>query len=206
MDSFQHRPPTGEISLYIHVPFCVRICPYCTFYHEPYRLADEQAYVEAVTREIRSALYSRTGRAALRTVYFGGGSPSRLAPESLRRLVESYTPCLVGKPDEIEQTIELNPEDVTADLLACLGEIGINRASLGIQSLESESQMWLGRCGPELNLRAIELVREGFANINLDLLVGIPGRTPGRLVGSLDQVMFFAPEHLSVYCLEAAGD
>ena len=205
------EPPQSSIfpaavSLYIHVPFCTRLCPYCTFYREPHQTALEQNYIEAVTREIRSELAGPNGRPVLRTVYIGGGSPSVLGRESLERLVESYASNLAGTSGEVEQTFELNPEDVIWERLKFLAERGINRASLGVQSLEAGTQRWLCRCDPEVNLRAIELTKKYFDNVNIDLLVGIPGRSAEKLAGSLDALLSLEPEHVSVYCLEVAGD
>ena len=205
------EPPQSSIfpeavSLYIHVPFCTRLCPYCTFYREPHRTAQEQNYIEAVTCEIRSGLAGPNDRPVLRTVYIGGGSPSVLGRESLERLFESYASNLAGKSREAEQTFELNPEDVIWERLEFLVERGINRASLGVQSLEAGTQRWLNRCDPEVNLRAIDLTKKYFDNVNIDLLVGIPGRSAEKLAGSLDALLSLEPEHVSVYCLEVAGD
>jgi oxygen-independent coproporphyrinogen-3 oxidase len=205
-ESLQYRSFAESVSLYVHVPFCTRLCPYCTFYREPHRAALEQKYIEAVTVEIGSELADLDDRRKLRTVYIGGGSPSVLKPESLDRLFGSFAGALGGHDGGAEQTFELNPEDVTGDGLEFLAGRGINRISLGIQSLEAGTQRWLGRCGPEVNIRAINLAREFFENINLDLLVGVPGRSIETLDVSLNTLLSFEPDHVSVYCLEVAED
>ena len=193
------------LSLYVHIPFCHRRCPYCSFYHERHSRDGEKTFVDAVVDEARRTLDSIPGVARLDTVYFGGGTPSVLAESSWSRIlkiVDEY----VSETEKTEFTCELNPEDVSEELLDYLSGAGVNRISLGIQSMDEVAQKVLARCPPETNRRAAKLVKDRFSNVSLDILLGVPNRRIGSLVSTLDELLASPPAHFSVYCLEPGGD
>jgi oxygen-independent coproporphyrinogen-3 oxidase len=193
------------LSLYVHIPFCHRRCPYCSFYHEQPVGDRESDFVDAVAGEARQTLESMAGGVRLHTVYFGGGTPSVLEESSWKRIFDTLRPYL-SSSDPTEITCELNPEDVTAGLLDLLAALGVNRVSLGVQTMDAKAQKVLGRCLPATNRRAIALVSERFSNVNFDILLGVPGRSAASLESTLDALTAHGPAHLSVYCLEPGGD
>jgi oxygen-independent coproporphyrinogen-3 oxidase len=194
----QERQPFA--SLYVHVPFCVRKCDYCDFYSVPPRAAsDLDDYLDAVALEL-----DRAPRAALRTIYIGGGTPTMLPPEALRRLLD-----LIRLSFDLsglsEFTVEANPGALDAARVDALLEAGVNRFSLGVQSMTPSTLKTLGRAqGPEDARSAVGLLRRrGLSNLCLDLIFGVPGQTLDSWLGDLRSVLRFAPEHLSVYGLSA---
>ncbi len=194
-----------SISLYVHVPFCRRRCPYCTFYHVSLPAEDElRRYADAVVHEFESAATEIGESFAIPSLFFGGGTPSLLDRRSLEQMVGAVRPCLSGEDAEI--TIEANPEDIDESMLLMLKEAGFNRLSLGVQSLVDRAQRELNRCNPWVNREAIGLAARHFSNMSFDLLLGIPGSTGEELEKTLSEVESFSPTHLSVYCLEPGGD
>ncbi|HEX5132141.1 MAG TPA: coproporphyrinogen-III oxidase family protein [Candidatus Krumholzibacteria bacterium] len=194
-----------SISLYIHIPFCTRRCSYCSFYHVPAGRSREDAFVDALTGEIGAALAAIGEPVALRTVFVGGGTPTVLDDAGWRRIVAAITPAFPpGGPEEF--TVEMNPEDVEPGRVKFLRGLGVNRASLGIQSMHPVGQKVLKRCEPAVNARAIEMVRHEFDNISFDVLLGVPRTTPADLRATLAELLDHEPRHLSVYGLEPGGD
>jgi len=193
------------LSLYVHIPFCHRRCPYCSFYHEQSFGEREAKFVDVLADEARRSFESMPGTVRLCTVYFGGGTPSVLRESSWTAIFGALHPY-ISDAETREVTCELNPEDVTADLLEFLDEIGFNRVSLGIQTMETASQRMLGRCPPTTNRRAAAMAMERFSNVNLDVLLGVPERSAKSLDHTLDDITALEPAHLSVYCLEPGGD
>jgi oxygen-independent coproporphyrinogen-3 oxidase len=187
---------SGATHLYVHVPFCASRCDYCDFVSLKGRPDQHERYVRALLAELE--LERELLGPELETVYLGGGTPSFLEPEALRRL-------LVGLPGAGELTVEANPETVTPGLAALLVEAGVNRVSLGAQSFQPRLLEVLGRrAGPDDVRRAVTTLREvGIDNISLDLLYGIPGQSRADLDADLDAALALAPEHLSCYELEA---
>jgi oxygen-independent coproporphyrinogen-3 oxidase len=193
------------ISLYIHVPFCTRRCSYCSFYHVPSQKPREEAFVDALVDEIAAAFADVREPFALRTVFVGGGTPTVLDDASWGRILDAVAPAFpAGGPEEF--TVEMNPEDVAPARVRFLRGLGVNRASLGIQSMHPVGQKVLKRCGPEVNARAIEIVRGAFDNVSFDVLLGVPKTTPADLAATLDALLAYEPRHLSVYGLEPGGD
>ncbi len=182
--------------LYVHIPFCASRCDYCDFVSHTGRRDQHGRYVDAVLRELE--LERDLLAPELETVYLGGGTPSYLEPEALRRLLE-------GLPGATELTVEANPETVTPRLAEALVEAGVNRISLGAQSFQPRLLEVLGRhAGPGDVRRAVETFRQaGVDNISLDLLYGIPEQGRGDLDADLAEALALAPEHLSCYELEA---
>jgi oxygen-independent coproporphyrinogen-3 oxidase len=184
--------------LYVHVPFCARKCLYCDF-ESVATLARIPDYLDAVEREAR-----RRAREvdAVDTVYVGGGTPSVLGPARLARLLETLLATFAIRPGA-EVTVELNPDDVTADLLAALEGAGVNRLSVGVQSFDDEALRALGRRHDAAGARrAIGLVRSrGFSNLSLDLMFGWRGQRAAAHRRDLVEALAFEPEHLSCYQL-----
>jgi oxygen-independent coproporphyrinogen-3 oxidase len=198
------NPQVKPLSLYIHVPFCTRRCSYCSFYHVDAVREREVQFVDALLGEIEAAM-PPAGEVSLRTIFVGGGTPTVLGTDSWRRVVGALAPWMpAGGPAEF--TVEMNPEDVTADMAAFLRELGVNRASLGIQSMHEVGQKVLKRCAPDVNARAIDMVMKQFDNVSFDVLLGVPKTTPPDLERTLLDLLAYQPRHLSVYGLEAGGD
>jgi oxygen-independent coproporphyrinogen-3 oxidase len=163
----------------------------------------ETPLVEGLIGEFGSAVADIAKPIRIPTVYLGGGTPSLLGCRSLNALLDRISPHLAPGPVEI--TLETNPEDVDEVLMKHLKEIGVNRLSLGVQSMSVRAQNVLKRCTPRVNERAVRVAKRYFQNINLDFLLGIPGRNARELEDSLLAIERFEPQHLSVYCLEPGG-
>ena len=183
--------------LYIHVPFCVRKCAYCDFYSLPERLDLLDAYVSAVLQEAESynGLF-------FHTLYLGGGTPSLLGDERLRRLVGGLR-CAVDLSDLVEATIEVNPESASVELLQAAMDVGINRVSIGVQSLSDRELERVGRV--HTVSEAIETIvrtrKIGFRNVSADVIVGLPGQEWATLRPTLETLTGLGINHLSLYCL-----
>ena len=179
--------------LYLHIPFCRSKCGYCDFCSGPVR-GLKADYLAALEGEVRA----RADAWSFSSVYVGGGTPSLLSPEELERLLGGL--CL--EPGA-EVSIESNPEDVTPESLASWRNLGINRVSVGIQSLNVPELRELDR-RPSVreSIRAMELLCAGWANWSVDLIVGMNGQTGETLRRTLVDVMRHDPPHLSLYALE----
>jgi len=192
--------------LYVHVPFCAAICSYCHFArtdrHGP---ADRVAYVDAVLAEFalrreRCALLTGGGR-RLGTAYLGGGTPSLLEPDLVERLVAGTVHELDPVPD-CEFTAEANPESLTLELATCWRDLGIDRVSLGVQSLAPEVLALLGRrCSPQAARRALRLAGRVFPRVSADWILA-PGVTAAGLREELAIAVDLGVEHVSFYILE----
>ena len=194
----------APLGIYLHIPFCVRKCLYCDFLSAP---ADEQTkteYVEALLAEIRAQapLYSDY---VVKTVFFGGGTPSLLPGKELFRIMECLRQNFSFAPEEEapEITMEANPGTLTADNLEWYRRAGINRLSIGLQSANDRELKALGRIHTwEEFLNSFKLAREaGFSNINVDLMSALPGQTPQAWMDTLKKTAALEPEHISAYSL-----
>jgi len=186
----------GVRHLYVHLPFCSHRCGYCDFVTVVGKPEQHGAYVDAVLLELR-----REGGALTdppETVFVGGGTPSFTEPDALRRLLTSL-------PRAAEVTVEANPETVTPEVAALLRECGVNRVSLGAQTFTPSLLAVLERVAdPDDVRRAVQTLRDAsFDNVSLDLVYGIPGQEPADLERDLAEALALAPEHLSLYELEA---
>ncbi|MGC8658656.1 MAG: radical SAM family heme chaperone HemW [Desulfomonilaceae bacterium] len=198
----------GPVGAYIHIPFCLSRCNYCAFVSYPFDPRMEDPYVEAVIREINSARTSPVFSENpfpkfLDTIYIGGGTPSVFDPRNIKRLIDttekSFEPV---KPLEI--TVEINPRTYTVDEFLKLREAGVNRISIGAQSLNEQELISMNRFHDGSDFRKIydDARSAGFDNISVDLLVGYPGQTLDSCVRSLKGIVELGPEHLSVYMFE----
>lgn len=190
-----------DLGIYVHIPFCARKCDYCDF-PSGVGTPDEQAYyIRVLKKEIRG--FEALGNLyQVRTLYFGGGTPSILDPSQLGRILEQLREQYEFLPDA-EITIECNPGTLTEEKLAAYRELGINRLSIGLQSANEEELAVLGRIHSyqefENNYRLARKL--GFDNINVDLMSGLPGQTMDSWKNTLEKVSALEPEHISAYSL-----
>jgi oxygen-independent coproporphyrinogen-3 oxidase len=194
-------PNDAPVGVYIHVPFCRHICPYCDF--NTYRGLDSliPRYVDALVRDITNG---GAGTAA-RTMYLGGGTPSLLTPEQIGRILAACREAFVVEPDA-EITLEANPNGVDAPWFAGVREAGVNRLSIGAQTFDRRGLRVLGRQHEASDvIAAVGAARAaGFENISLDLIFGWPGQTAEQWRRDLDTILSFPsgpPEHCSLYSL-----
>lgn len=188
-----------QLGIYIHIPFCRSKCPYCDFFS----LADDsaaQAYTEAVCAHLAQA--NLQGEYAADTLYFGGGTPSVLQGEQLAAMIGSAKAHFGAGIAEI--TIECNPSDVERAFLERVHQAGANRLSFGMQSAVESERRALGRRADRAQVaQAVRLAQEaGFANISLDVMLGIPGQTARSLHESLDFCTALGVQHISAYILK----
>jgi oxygen-independent coproporphyrinogen-3 oxidase len=195
---FSALPP---LSLYIHVPWCVRKCPYCDFNsHELRGEIPESTYVEALIADLDRALPLIWGRRVY-SVFFGGGTPSVLSAEAIDTVLSGVR-ARVPLASDAEITLEANPGTFETEKFAGFREAGVNRLSIGIQSFNPHHLKSLGRIHDENQaVRAIEIAREHFDNFNLDLMYALPGQTIDQCAADVQRALEYAPPHLSIYHL-----
>jgi oxygen-independent coproporphyrinogen-3 oxidase len=190
--------------LYFHVPFCARRCSYCDFAIAVRRETPTAAYVQAVVREWECWQGHPAWAAApeVGTVYFGGGTPSRLDPAGIERILERIAHDRVVSATA-EVTLEANPEDVTPSVAAAWRKAGVNRVSLGVQSFDPSVLRWMHRThSAEQVPPAVESLRQaGVADISLDLIFGLPASLDRDWERDLTLALALEPEHLSLYGL-----
>lgn len=189
--------------IYLHIPFCVRKCGYCDFYSEDGKREELPSFLAALHREITLRSDGPfTCVETVETVFFGGGTPSLLKPETIKNLLELIRRTFKLVADA-EISIEVNPGTITADSLRGYRDAGVNRISLGMQSFSDADLAMLGRLHSSEDGRlAARAAREaGFQNLGLDLIFGIPGQTMDCWETTLRTALSFAPEHLSAYAL-----
>jgi oxygen-independent coproporphyrinogen III oxidase len=193
---------TSSLGLYVHIPFCERKCAYCHFAIDPRRPDEErhERYLRALLAEMRAA---PPGTAD--TLYFGGGTPSLLAPGRIRRIVDLARERF-SLPPGSEITLEANPRDLGVEALRELRAIGVDRLSLGVQSLDDGVLAEMGRRHTAAEaLAAIDDARAaGFENLSVDLILGWPGESEERWMRGLTEVVRARPDHVSLYLLEVA--
>jgi oxygen-independent coproporphyrinogen-3 oxidase len=191
----------SALGLYVHIPFCPQICPYCAFASLTGGEDQYERYVEAVCTELRAVSKTCAAR-VFETVFFGGGTPSKLEPDQLERIMAAAAQSF-GLAAGAEITLEANPG--TADFAKFKGfrDAGFNRLSIGVQSFADESLKTLGRVHSAAEAeKAYQVGREtGFDNINLDFIFGVPGSPWSHWLDSLERIVALAPEHVSTYGL-----
>jgi len=183
--------------LYIHVPFCAAKCRYCAFHSHPGTEAEMTDYVESIRRDLAAGPPLQ-----LQTIFVGGGTPSILPTARWQQLLTSISPFL-HPSNSSEFTIECNPATVDAEKAALWQRAGVNRLSLGVQSFDDDMLAVLGRIHNAAQAAdTFHLLRDaGFANLNLDLMFGLPGQTMSQWRATLDRALTLAPEHISAYSL-----
>lgn len=192
-----------EIGIYLHIPFCVRKCLYCDFLSAPASSQEMEDYVEALAGELReeSTLYTEY---SVKSVFFGGGTPSLLPGDSVKKILQTVRRCYSVQED-CEISIELNPGTVSSQKLRSWREAGVNRLSIGLQSASDGELRALGRIHTQKDFLNTyhDAVKLGFNNINVDLMFGIPGQTLESYGETLERVVSLnpAPAHISAYSL-----
>lgn len=196
--NFKALPP---LSLYIHIPWCVRKCPYCDFNsHEARGDMPEAAYVDALIRDLEMSLPLIWGRKVY-SVFIGGGTPSLLSAQSIAKILGQVR-MLLPLDVNAEVTLEANPGTVEADKFKAFRDAGVNRLSIGIQSFNEQHLKALGRIHNATEAkRAVEIAQSHFDNINIDLMYALPQQTLLEAVQDVQTALAFAPQHLSCYHL-----
>ena len=187
----------NQIGIYVHIPFCKQKCYYCDFVSYCNKNDLIEKYIQAVKKEIQL----QEIRTEINTIYIGGGTPSYIEAKYIKEILEEIKAKNVSKEAEI--TIEVNPGTVTLEKLKEYKNCGINRLSIGLQSTQDNLLKMIGRIHNfEQFLETYKMARKvGFKNINVDLMLGLPGQKISDLKESLEKVLELEPEHISVYSL-----
>lgn len=190
------------LALYVHVPWCIRKCPYCDFNsHQAGEDIPEAEYVRALRFDLEQDKLLAQGR-KLTSIFFGGGTPSMLSADAIAQIIKDAAE-VIGFEDGIEITLEANPGTFEQEKFAGFWRAGVNRLSIGIQSFNDHQLKKLGRVhGRDEAINAVEVARRaGFDNINLDLMHGLPDQSLADALADIDQAIALSPEHLSWYQL-----
>ncbi|MCK7575625.1 MAG: radical SAM family heme chaperone HemW [Chromatiales bacterium] len=197
------------LALYVHLPWCVRKCPYCDFNSHPggREAPPFDAYIERLLLDLELELREPAACRPIRSIFIGGGTPSLFPGSTIRRLLDGIRARVDLIPDT-EITLEANPGTVDAVHFAAYREAGVDRLSIGVQSLAAEHLKRLGRIHtPEEARAAVRMARaQGFDNLNLDLMFGLPGQTLEMARADLDALLDLEPEHVSYYQLTLEPD
>jgi oxygen-independent coproporphyrinogen III oxidase len=189
--------------LYVHIPFCPKVCPYCSFYKEASDRNKTQAFLDAVLAEAEIESEGLQPH----TIFFGGGTPTALSTTQLQYLIGGLRER-IDFSEVREFTIEMNPATVSLEKAKAMLELGVNRVSMGVQSWDPVLLKTLGRVhsGPQAR-QSYEILREaGVPNVNLDLIFGIPGQSREQWLDSIRQTIALGPDHISAYCLTYEED
>lgn len=191
--------PSPVDGVYVHVPFCSAICPYCDFSVLTAREPARRAFVGTLLAEL-ALVDDATG--PIRSLYLGGGTPSILPPDSIGRLVDGIRTRL-GMVEDVRMTIEANPEDVDADAASAWRALGFDTVSLGVQSFDDASLRFLGRRhdGADATRAVDRALDAGFRTVSVDLIFGLPDRDVAVLDADLAHTIALAPQHVSCYQL-----
>lgn len=186
----------AEFGIYVHIPFCRHRCDYCAFATWTDRDDLMESYVNAVVTDIQRAVAA--GLPVADTVFFGGGTPTRLVPELLTRIVSA-----IPVASNAEITVESNPDDVTVDMMKQYADSGVNRISIGVQAMVDHVLTSLGRTHQPSNVaRAVEAVRSaGISSINLDIMYGAHGESIDDWTRTVEAIVGLQPTHVSAYGL-----
>ncbi len=190
------------LSLYVHLPWCLKKCPYCDFNSHEMRASDmpEQRYLDALVADLESALPLIWGR-TVHSIFLGGGTPSLFAPESIARLLSDIRARLKLSAD-CEITMEANPGTFEKERFRAFRDAGVTRLSVGVQSFKDEYLQRIGRVHNSAQaIAALEEAARSFDTWNLDLMYALPGQSLEDLRQEIDQALAFAPPHLSIYHL-----
>ncbi|MCH5231876.1 MAG: radical SAM family heme chaperone HemW [Muribaculaceae bacterium] len=185
--------------LYIHIPYCRHKCLYCDFYTGGLRIADWEKYVDCLLNEFSQRRDELDFKVA--TLYLGGGTPSLIPIKPFLRLMDGVCHSL-DQSDFKEFTLEANPEDVTDEKIKVWKECGVNRVSLGVQTLIDSELKTIGRWyDSQCSIIAIEKLLREIGNVSVDVMFGIPGQTPSTYISTLKRVLKAKPTHISSYAL-----
>lgn len=190
------------VALYVHWPYCARICPYCDFnvVRDRGRTEEQAGLVEAVLTdlEVQAAL---VGGRPLASIFFGGGTPSLMSPDAVARIIDRAR-SLLPPQGEIEVTLEANPTDAEAGRFSALAQAGVNRLSLGVQALDDTALRFLGRNHTAAEARrAVDVAARAFPRLSIDLIYARPGQTPDAWASELTAALAMGFEHVSPYQL-----
>ncbi|RCW82582.1 oxygen-independent coproporphyrinogen-3 oxidase [Halanaerobium sp. DL-01] len=187
--------------IYIHIPFCANKCRYCDFYSCRYKKSLVEKYFEALFIELENML-SSVQKKLIRSVYFGGGTPSLISSEYIFKILKKIKKNF-NYPPNMEITLEANPDSLSQKRLVNYRQVGINRLSLGVQSFDDNILKFLGRkSSSKKNKIKIELVKKYFNNYSLDIIFAVPGQTMDDFCCDLNTAISFSPTHLSLYNLQ----
>jgi oxygen-independent coproporphyrinogen-3 oxidase len=192
-----------ETSVYVHFPWCIRKCPYCDFATEPIRseALPHAGYADALLRELDARSDSLQGR-ALSSVFFGGGTPSLWASTALKRTLAGIRDAFEAVADDLEVTVECNPSSLDRKHASLLREAGVNRLSLGVQSLRDPHLQFLGRLHDRKRaLAALEGAIAEMPRVSADLMFGMPGQTCSELGDDIARIADIGVRHVSAYAL-----
>ncbi len=190
-------------ALYVHIPFCKKVCPFCSFAVMKDNPLQHSTYLDLIKEEFQQIVTRRPlDFSPLESVYIGGGTPSRLRLGNLERLV-TWIKLHLATKERVEWSIEVNPEDITEEYAKGLAELGFNRISLGVQSFSDNQLKRLRRqhTGDQVRLALENLHSNELENINIDLMFGYPGQTLESLKADLHEAQTYKPKHVSVYSL-----
>jgi len=204
-DRLSSQPRIVQIpisSLYVHIPFCLRKCPYCDFFSQPLDPAQMAAYPDLLIAQLEQENRRSRWQGPFSTVFFGGGTPSLMHAADIGRILQ-HADQLFGLTTDAEITLEANPGTVTSESLFAYRAAGVNRLSFGVQSLNDANLARLGRIHSASEARqAFQWARTaGFDNISCDLIFALPDQLPEEALSDLEAMLQLAPEHLSCYGL-----
>jgi len=189
-----------DLALYVHWPFCVSKCPYCDFNSHVRVTVDQQAWRDALLKDLAHEAAALPGR-RLGSIFFGGGTPSLMPPETVAAVIRAATDAW-APADGLEVTLEANPSSVEAARFADLASAGVNRVSLGIQALDDEPLRFLGRAHDAFEgLGALDTAQRHFARASFDLIYALPGQSLAEWERTLARALARGTEHLSLYQL-----
>lgn len=188
-----------EASIYIHIPFCTVLCPFCDFYKRQHKKDEIDQFIDAACQEIQ--VYKQNEKAYIPTIFFGGGTPSVLTFKHIQTLLK----CIENTFDTtkiIEKSIEINPEDVSKSYLESLKKLGFTRISLGVQTFNNQESTFLGRAHTvEMSLKALSLIKTFNFTLSIDLLYGLPNSSWTNVEKNILVALSYDPDHVSIYCL-----
>ncbi|MBO6641389.1 radical SAM family heme chaperone HemW [Altererythrobacter sp.] len=187
-------------ALYIHWPFCAKKCPYCDFNSHVRERVDMAAWRDALLADMRHEAKIAGGE-TLHSIFFGGGTPSLMPPKLVEALLQEAE-ALWGFDANIEITLEANPSSVEAANFSELAQAGVNRVSLGVQSLEDDTLQFLGRLhGADEALQAVETAQQNFDRVSIDLIYAHPGQSAAQWTAELNRALALGTDHMSLYQL-----
>ena len=200
-DWISSLPEDGNVSLYLHIPFCRRLCWFCACRTQgTATLGPVEAYVSALEEELALLRAALPRGVKLSRLHWGGGTPTLLTPDLMKRVIAA-TREVADFAEGAEFSVEIDPNEIDAARLDALAEGGMNRASIGIQDFDPQIQQLIGReQGYDLTRRAVEMIRErGVQSLNADILFGLPHQTNMRITETVQKLLSFAPDRVALY-------